>query len=122
MVMGHMRKYKKIDPELCFKVWAETGSLYNVGEVLMTKHHLFNVKSGKPYSIQGIWRAAGMYVIENLPEARKIFTDVWRANGIIIDDKAWYTYVWAKLPYLPIKRQEQFKKDHAYMIPYVQEK
>ena len=117
-MMGVNRKHQRINPELCFEIWAETGSIAHVGEILKKRHNLYNIRTGEPFSVQGVWRAAGKYVYEHMAEARSVYEKVWRANGVLITDQDWYEFVLAKTRYMKDSKRKEWLARNSFILAY----
>jgi len=116
------KKIRLLDPKLCFDLWIETGSVYKVPVVLKNKYGLYNEKTGQLFSPQGVWNAAGHYVIEHMAEARKSVEEVWKANGMLLNDKEWYRIVLERSNYLSKSTFDKFIEKHSYLKPYLNDK
>lgn len=46
-------------------------------------------KRGKPITYQALHVAAWRWILRNLAESRKVLTDVYAANGQVLDDETW---------------------------------
>lgn len=114
-----MKRVRQLDPKLCFELWMRTGSVYKVAEVLMNEYQQYNVKTGRKYSHMGIWQASNAWMLDNLPEARKMVEEVYRANGVLLTDQLWYTLVMEKAVHLHAKRFKAFMEQHSYLKPYL---
>ena len=121
MTMGVVRRLRKLDPKTCFEVWAKTGSIYKAPLVLKNEYGLVK-ENGMLFSPTGIWHSATLYIIESPFDARKIFEDVWRANGVIIKDADWYKFLLEKAHYLSPTKFAEFMEKHSYLRPYDENK
>lgn len=121
MAPGINIQKRLIDPKRCYELWCSGISVYKIPLVLQ-KDGIYNEKNGKPFSPQGIFRSAGLYVVEHFqePECRKIFNDVWKANGKIATDVDWYKYVLKQAKKLSPKKFRGFMDTHSYLKPYLE--
>jgi hypothetical protein len=118
MTMGYKGKRSELDPQLCYETWAKVASARKAGLVLAREHGVVR-PDGKPYTGQGVWQASTRYILAEPAAARKIFEEVWKANGVIVTDAQWYTFVLDKTKYLTPKNRDEYLKKHSYLIPYV---
>lgn len=118
MTMGLVRRKRMLDPKLCFELWARTGSIYKVPMVLKNEYGMVR-ENGNLYSATGIWHSANLYVTTEPLAARKVFEDVWRANGVIIKDEDWYKFLLEKAAYLNPVNRAVFMEKHSYLKPYL---
>lgn len=114
-----MKRVRQLDPKLCYELWMRTNSIYKVPIVLKNEYNQYNVKTGKPYSHMGCWQASNAWMLENLPEARRMAEDVYKANGVLIDDEFWYKLVIEKAKHLSPKKYTAFMQKHSYLTPYL---
>lgn len=119
MTIGMTKKYRRLDPKLCFETWMETGSVYKSARALHDKYGIYNKDTGKPFSHQGVWESANSYLLNNMIEARKYVESVWKANGELLTDQDWYRIVLEKANHLPRKKYEAFLEQHKYLTPYL---
>lgn len=120
MPFGFSRR-QTLDPEQCFNLWIELGSVYKVPILLKEKYEIFNPRTGKPYTPMGVWNSAWNYVLNNLIEAKKKQEEVYRQNGEILQDRDWYSHVAKEAKYLySPKRYQEFLNKHSYLIPYAE--
>lgn len=110
-----------IPPDIGFEAWNKTGSIYKAPEYLKREYNIVNPKSGKMVSPQGVWGAAGRYIISNPNEARKQLDEVYKANGMLLSDRQWYEIVYNCQKYFSRKVQQDFITRHAYMKPFFDE-
>jgi hypothetical protein len=54
-----------------------------------------------------------------MAEARPIFDQSLRANGILPTDKLWYDFVMPKVKRLSKTAFEKFMAEHSYLTPYL---
>lgn len=118
MTMGLIRRRRMLDPKLCFEIWSRTNSIYKGPQVLRDEYGMVK-ENGMMFSPTGFWHSANLYVIEHPVEARKIFENVWRANGVIIKDEDWYKFLLEKAAYLNPVNRAAFMEKHSYLKPYV---
>jgi hypothetical protein len=109
----------EVDGKLCYELWARTGSVYKVPLVLANEYGIKNNKSGEPITSQGVWLAANRYIINNMAEARPIFEQTLRVNGIMPTDRLWYDFVIPKVKRLSKSAFEKFLAEHSYLTPYL---
>jgi hypothetical protein len=114
-----IKKQIELDGKLCFELWARTGSVHKAPMVLENEYHITNSKSGKRITSQGVWLAANRYIINNMSEARPIFDQSLRANGILPTDKLWYDFVIPKVKRLSKSAFDKFMAEHSYLTPYL---
>ena len=118
-MIGKKAPNRHLDPKLCFELWNQAGSVYKVPHILREKYGIFNPKTGKNYSQQGVFLAAGTYVTEHLVEAKEVVAQVWKANGQLLSDPEWYKMVLDKAKYLSKKQYKIFIESHPYLTPYL---
>ena len=114
------RQDRQLDPKLCWKLIGHDGiSCYKAPIVLKNEYGQYNVRTGKPFSHQGVWESANSYLLDNMVEARKDTEDVWKANGRLLSDADWYKIVIEKARYLSPKKYKAFMETHQYLTPYL---
>lgn len=119
-MIGKKRTKAILDPKICFDMWIETGSVWKAPHRLKDEYGIFNKATGKLASPMGIWRAAWVYTLNNLPEARVKVAKVWEANGENLTDNDWYLLVIEKAKYIYSRRRfKKFIEEHLYLTPYV---
>jgi hypothetical protein len=116
--LGHNRM---IDREICWKVYLQTSSVYKVPKILKEEYGIINKKTGKMISPQGVFTSLGMYIIENMSEARKQWETSQKENGVVPTEKEWYRFLLSKAKYLTPTRFEQFLEQNSYLKPYLEQ-
>lgn len=117
MAIG-MRVKRWLDPKLAYEAWAKSGSVYNAGEWLKAQG-IYNEKLGTAFTSQSIWNSANIFILNNQLEAREIFTQVMKANGVIPTDLDWYDFLIPKILKLKTKRFEEFMASNSYLQPFI---
>lgn len=74
-----------LEPEKCWKLWNELGSLRKVKAKLRSEG-VVNPRTGEPPTSSAIEKAAFMWLINNPQEARKDAEYSWRREGKIMTD------------------------------------
>lgn len=110
-----MKKVRTVPQKLCYDVWLDTGSLYKAVKVLRDQHQIFNQRTGKVLSTQTVWEAANTFLLENQEYARKRLSDVYRANGVLLDDEMWNRIVYEKAQHLSTKKLERFMDANPHL-------
>ena len=119
--IGLKTNKKILEPKLCFDLWIETGSTYKTCRVLRDRYGVINPATGKMVTAMGVWDAAWRYILENMVEGRKGVSDVWRANGEILEDRDWYPLVIRVAKYLYYqKKVAKWMEKHSYLTPYLE--
>jgi len=117
MAIG-MRVKRWLDPKLAYESWAKSGSVYKAGQWLKSQG-IFNEQTGKAFTSQSIWNSANLFILNNQREAREIFTQVMKANGIIPTDLDWYNFLVPKILKLNSKRFTEFMSTNSYLQPFI---
>jgi len=117
MAIG-MRVKRYLEPKLAYESWAKSGSVYKAGEWLKSQG-IFNEKTGKAFTSQSIWNASTIFILNNQREARDIFTQVMKSNGIIPTDLDWYNFIVPKILKLSSKMYAEFMATNSYLQPFI---
>lgn len=109
-----------LDYKECYSLWAkERISIYKIPNIL-AERGVVNLKKAKSITPQAVWRAAWLYALDNLDEARvdtaKLFTD----RGLVLTDIDWYNEVLTKARQLMNRNQYRLYLDkHPILKEYV---
>lgn len=81
-----------LNPKLCYDLWVgkllgkRRYSIYEIPEILESEYNVRNVLSGKKVTPQGVWRAACMYMLENVSQTRTDTVSLYAQTGRIFDE------------------------------------
>lgn len=76
-----------LDRELCYRLWAKEGkSIYDIPKILREMGVLN--PSGKSITAQGVWRAASLYMIQHIDEAKTDTVSKLSQEGRVFDHEA----------------------------------
>lgn len=81
-----------LDPERCWKLWIELGSLNKVKDQFAIEG-LINPITMKPPTISAIEKAAYRWALENQEEARQDLSYSWGRVGEPLTDERWHEFL-----------------------------
>lgn len=87
-----LRGHGILNPEECWRLWHEKGSLNEV-QNYFTKQGRLNPKTGNPPTKAGIEKAAFVWVLENQEQARKDLARAWKEQGEVLTDEKWTEFL-----------------------------
>ena len=77
-----------LDRQLCYRLWAKEGkSIYEIPKILRNEMGITN-PNGKTISPQGVWRAASLYMLQNLEEVKSDTVSKLSQEGRVFDREA----------------------------------
>jgi hypothetical protein len=85
------RKEKFLDGQEIMEFWVEMGSIPKIYQHFRISG-IVNPKTGQPYTINALWRAAMLFMVNKPDEARKYYL----ADGAIYSDEEWELLVLRK--------------------------
>ena len=115
------RLTRQIIPEEAYTAWAKAGSIYKASLYMKNVMGKCNNRTGEPFSPQSVWDSANYYIIHNMSDAKVIYLEVMRANGLLPTDKDWYNFVIPKIVKLKKDEFDEFMETNLYMRPFVDE-
>jgi hypothetical protein len=116
---GTGRKSKQVmDRQQVWDLYLKHGSVRKVALALYDLG-LYNQRTGKPYSDQGIWESTWRYAFEHLVEARKVADENYKADSKLLTNEVWYRLVVQKARYI-LKGEHftAFMEKNLYLKPY----
>lgn len=111
----------KLDRELCFKKWAELGTLPRVRDYL-AEQGIINKRTNKPFSIPAIYYAAKRWVVLNPVEAREYYNhygwypsdDEW--NRWIVDNTLKVFHSHSRKTFEKILDNAGLREEYGYIL------
>lgn len=97
-----------LDPEDCWKKWITLGSLGLVRKAY-AKEEKINSKTGNPPTKSAIEKAAYMWALDHLKEARKDLEFAWVKDGHILTDEAWNKFLVKAAHLVHYQRMHKFE-------------
>lgn len=109
--------------KLCYDLWAkQRKSLYQIPFILANEHDVRNKRTGGLVTPQGVERAAWLYALEHLEEAKIDTVSIMSQSGKVVDDAVWNAEIISKARrFYSQKKYRRFLAIHPELKKYAEE-
>lgn len=106
--------------DICYDLWArQRKSLYQIPYILANEYQVRH--DGKLVTPQGVERAAWIYALEHLEEAKKDTVSIMSQSGKVMDERAWAEEVLTKARrFYSSKKYRRFLAMHPELKQYAE--
>jgi len=113
-----LSKSRVLDYKRCYDLWVKQRiSPYKIVKIF-TAEGIIN-RNGKPLTHQAIWRAAYLYALDNLAEAKRDAQTIAASHNLVLDEPEFYKDMVNKASQFYGKNKyREYMKLHSYMKPY----